>query len=143
MTSPGDILTYGIYLVAVAVISGLIGPLALAWYTARERRRERQEDKDDRALVAAAAEKAAKNAEMAAQKLTETAEATTDTLAEISTTGKATHNLVNNDRSIDKTYIAKLTRLVAKLLPDDIDAQSAAVEAQKEADRLPKPIRKS
>jgi type II secretory pathway pseudopilin PulG len=78
----------------------------------------------------------------AAKQLVEVAKTTTPLLQEISATGKATHNLVNNDRSIDKTYIAKLTRVIAKLLPDDPDAKAAAVEAQNEADRLPKPIDK-
>lgn len=75
----------------------------------------------------------------AAKQLVEVARTTAPILQEISDTGKATHNLVNNDRSIDKTNIARLTGLVAKLLPDDADAQIAAADAQTEANRYPKP----
>lgn len=135
-TPPAEVLQYGAFLIAIAIISGFIGPFALAMYAARQRRRERAEDKADRAVVSAAAEAVATT-------LVETAAATTPLLKEISDTGKATHQLVNNDRSIDKTYIAKLTKVIAKLLPDDEDARVAAHEAQADADRLPKPIDKA
>jgi hypothetical protein len=115
---------------------GFIGPLTIAWYTARQRRRERKEDKADREAVS-------RQAENVAVLLAENTKTTTPLLQEISDTGKATHQLVNNDRSIDKTYIAKLTKIVARLLPDDPDAQAAAHEAQADADRLPKPIDKA
>jgi len=136
MTTPSEVLTYGAYLVAVAIISGFVGPFLLAMYAARQRRRERLEDQADRLAVRTAAEGVA-------TQLVETAAATAPLLQEISDTGKATHQLVNNDRSIDKTYIAKLTKVIAKLLPDDADAQAAAHEAQADADRLPKPIDKT
>lgn len=135
-TPPSEVLQYGASLVAVAIISGFVGPFGLAVYAARQRRRERLEDKTDRLAVQHAAE------EVATQ-LVDTAAKTAPLLQEISDTGKATHQLVNNDRSIDKTYIAKLTKVIARLLPDDEDAAAAAHEAQADADRLPKPIDKA
>lgn len=68
------------------------------------------------------------------------AKSTGDVLVEISKTGQATHSMVNNDRSIDKTNIARLTRMIAKLLPGDVEAEADAQAAQAEADRYPKPI---
>jgi hypothetical protein len=75
----------------------------------------------------------------AAKQLVEVAKTTAPLLEEISKTGKATHVLVNNDRSVALTRIAALTKLVARLLPNDTDAQTEAKAAQEEADRLPKP----
>jgi hypothetical protein len=85
---------------------------------------------------AATAQKAALEA---AKQLVEVAKTTTPLLEEISKTGKATHTLVNNDRSVALSRIAALTKLVARLLPNDKEAQAEAVAAQEEADRLPKP----
>jgi hypothetical protein len=74
----------------------------------------------------------------AAKQLVEVAKETTPLLQEISKTGQATHVLVNNDRSILKARIADLTRLVARLMPEDADAAAAAAEAQKDVDRSPR-----
>lgn len=133
----------GLEVIAVALIIGVLGPFSIAWYTNRQRQQERAEDKRDREQVATRAEVAATKVSQVATALSESNTTTTDRLKEISDTGKATHQLVNNDRSIDKTYIAKLTKVIARLLPDDADAQAAAEEAQADADRLPKPIDKT
>jgi len=148
-------------LVLVALIVGIFGfagPIIVQRIQNSQRQKERREDKADRDAVAQQAQVAAdklvtsqtetadklvkSNADVAA-KLVENADATTPLLQEISKTGLATHQLVNNDRSIDKTYIAKLTLIIARLLPDDGDAQAAALEAKNDASRLPKPIDKT
>lgn len=136
-------LGFELAIVIAAFVGNTVAVGVGAWLTYRFGRRAAA-DADAAKVATAQAQTDAANAQHAAieaaKQLVEVARTTTPLLEEISTTGKATHVLVNNDRSIASARIAALTKLVARLLPDDQDAQEEARAAQDEADRLPKPV---
>jgi hypothetical protein len=149
----------------VAIVAApTIAILVSSWFARRDARAVAKASTDAAALVvkvaeqnkidATRAQEATAKAEISAAKaqkatidaarhLVEAARTSAPILNSIKETGEATHQLVNNDRSIDKTNIARLTRLIAKLLPNDLEAEAAAVEAQNEANRYPKPESKT
>ena len=132
-----------VLIVVVAFVGNTVAVGIGAWLTYRFGKRAAA-DATEAQVATAQAQTDAANAQHAAieaaKQLVEVAKTTTPLLQEISTTGKATHTLVNNDRSVALTRIAALTKLVARLLPNDAEAQNEAKAAQEEADRLPKPV---
>jgi hypothetical protein len=148
-----DIAQYGWALVAVAFITGIFG-FGGPWWLQRgataQRNRERAEDKADREAVAARAQEVALQAVEAAKRVSDTADLlvesnnkvaqaaieandhTQGTLKEIKTTGEHTLTIVNSEKSRMVVRLAKQARLIARLMPDDNEAQLIAAEAEKE-----------
>lgn len=57
-----------------------------------------------------------------------------DKLKQISAVGVATHKIVNNQRTVMTNALAVALETIAKLMPDDEEAQLAAKRARRDAD---------
>lgn len=147
-----DLLGTGGSIVVVALIvglSGFAGPVLVQRMANKQRQRERFEDKADRDAVAKKAETAAnklvasnEEVRVAAKEIGDAAkevgEKTMGTLHEIKQTGEHTLTIVNSEKSKMVVRLAKQARLIARLMPDDTEAQLIANEAEKEEASLSK-----
>lgn len=135
-------------LVLVALIVGVFGfagPIIVQRSANKQREKERREDKADRAALIESTNKAAttlveSNKKVAAAAI-EAGDRTLGTLQEIKLTGEATHTIVNSEKSKMVVRLAKQARLIARLMPDDAEAQTIASEAEKEEAALSKQAR--
>lgn len=98
--------------------------------TAAQAKKDQEKAQEDALLAQAAAKHAAEQVVQAAKLLIESGAVTTQTLAAIGDTSRATHKLVNSQRTVMLRLIATMARRIAQENPNDLEAQRAWRDAE-------------
>lgn len=98
--------------------------------TAAQAKADQIKAQENQVLAQQAAQHAAEQVVQAAKLLIQSGAVTTKTLADIGETSKATHKLVNSQRTVMLRLIVSLARRIAQENPNDQEAQRALLDAE-------------